>query len=333
MMEQCLREIHRILKPKGILTMVYAHKTVAGWSTLVNALRLSGFEVTEAWPMDTEYAGHLKKDTASLASSIFIVCRKRNNHGSVADYSAVKNSLDEIVQERVKTLWEQGITGADLIIACIGAGLKAFTQYEKVERENGEEISPERFLTEVEGVVQETILAYLFGSRAKVSSLDAPTRFYVLWRYAYGRGEIDAGEAIVFSYPLRVELDGPKGLGAGKSALLEKKGKKYRLRDFAERGQEDRLGLDAQFGLSEKPLVDVLHRLLWLMENRTLQIGTFLDAAMPHAEELRLVAQALSGSSLQGGGLKLTTDAEQGAMQKLLSNWESIIDDNLFRKK
>ncbi|MGC8866581.1 MAG: hypothetical protein ACP5O2_12805, partial [Bacteroidales bacterium] len=360
MMFKAFQEMYRVLKPDGILTMVYAHKTVVGWSTLINSLRRSGFVVIEAWPLETERPGRLLEIGASaLASSIFLVARKRCNEKStgiqpviktgkmpippkIGNYNEVKAELEEIVRERVQTLWSEGITGADLIIACVGAGLKAFTQYERVELPNGEEVSSERFLTEVEGVVQETILEFLFGAgstgvspvkKGAIFIIDAPTRFYILWRYAYGRGEIDAGEAIVFSYPLGVELDGPQGLSTGKLALLDKKGKKYRLKDFTERGKEENLGVVPRFGTTEKPLIDVLHRLLWLMENRTLLIKDFLDQAIPNIEELRLVAQALSGSSLQGGGLKLTTDAEQSALQKLLSNWHSVVEDSLLRKR
>jgi putative DNA methylase len=334
MMLRSLNEMQNMLKPDGILTMVYAHKTVAGWSTLVNALKEAQFMVTEAWPLETEMGSRLRAmESSALASSIFLVARKRDNKEGIGDYSTVRAELEKIVRERVQTLWNEGITGADLIIACVGAGLKAFTQYERVELPNGEEVSSERFLTEVEGVVQETILEFLFGSKSKISSVDAPTRFYILWRYAYGRSEIDAGEAIVFSYPLGVEIDGSQGLSTGKFALLEKKGKKYRLKDYSERGEQEHLGIEPRFGAIEKPLIDVLHRLLWLMENRTLLIKDFLDQAMPNTEELRLVAQALSGSSLQGGGLKLTTDAEQSALQKLLSNWRSVVEDNLFRKR
>ena len=359
MMFKAFQEIYRVLKPEGILTMVYAHKTVAGWSTLVNALRQSGFVVSEAWPLATEMGSRLlAMESSALASSIFLVARKRGSTGFqpvkgkntgrmpvppvVGNYTEVKAELEDIVRERVQTLWEEGITGADLIIACVGAGLKAFTQYEKVELPNGEEVSSERFLTEVEGVVQETILEYLFGAgstgvspvkKGAILTVDAPTRFYILWRYAYGRSEIDAGEAIVFSYPLGVELDGAQGLSTGKFALLEKKGKKYRLKDFTERGNEENLGIEPRFGTTEKPLIDVLHRLLWVIENRTLKIKDFLDKSMPNIEELRLVAQAISGSSLQGGGLKLTTDAEQSALQKLLSNWRSVVEDNLFRRR
>jgi len=334
MMLKALKETKRVLKPNGILAMVYAHKTVAGWSTLINALKVAEYMVTESWPLQTERPGRLLEiESAALASSIFLVARSRANGKRIGNYLTVSTELKEIVRERVQTLWGEGITGADLIIACVGGGLKAFTQYERVELPNGEEVSSERFLTEVEGVVQETILEFLFGSKSKVSTLDASTRFYILWRYAYGRGEIDAGEAIVFSYPLGVELDGSQGLSTGKLALLEKKGKKYRLKDYSERGKEEHLGIESRFGPTEKPLVDVLHRLLWLMENRTLEIRDFLDKSMPNTEELRLVAHALAGSSLQGGGLKLTTEVEQSALQKLLSNWRSVVEDNLFRKR
>ena len=69
--------------------------------------------------------------------------------------------LEAIVRERVETLWDMGISGADLVIASVGAGLRAFTRFARVEYANGEEVPAERFLTEVETVVLETILSRL----------------------------------------------------------------------------------------------------------------------------------------------------------------------------
>ena len=43
MMAESFKEVHRILKPGAPLVIVYAHKTTLGWSTLVDALRTSGF--------------------------------------------------------------------------------------------------------------------------------------------------------------------------------------------------------------------------------------------------------------------------------------------------
>ena len=94
-------------------------------------------------------------------------------------------------------LWEMGISGADLVIAAVGAGLAPFTRFEKVEYANGEEVPAEKFLAEVEGTVLETLLEKVFGvARIGVAAVDGPSRFYILWRYTYGPRELPAGEAL-----------------------------------------------------------------------------------------------------------------------------------------
>jgi len=227
MMAHAFVEAYRVLKPGGQMTVVYAHKTTLGWATLVEALRNAAFTVTEAWPLNTEYTGHLKADTASLASSIFLVARKRNGSMVGAYEDDVKQVLEQIVYERVKTLWEIGITGADLVIAAVGAGLRPFTSYSRVEYANGEEVPAERFLAEVETIVLETILKRLSkevganSGQFSLAGLDAATRFYTLWRYTYKYTVLDAGEAIVFANGTHVELDGPNGLSTGTRALLD----------------------------------------------------------------------------------------------------------------
>ncbi len=276
MMAKAFTEAHRVLKPGGQLTIVYAHKTTLGWTTLVDALRRAGFTVTEAWPLETEYALRVRaRQSAALASSIFLVARKREGAATGSYEDEVRPELERIVRERVSALWAESILGADLIIAAVGAGLRAFTRFERVEYASGEEVPAERFLAEVEGVVLETMLEKIFGfASAGVAAVDGPSRFYVLYRYAYRAAELDAGEAIVFTYGQPVELDGPNGLTSGKLALVEKKKGKYRLRDFTERGQDAKLGLPDEDG-NPAPLIDVLHRILWLIENQPRFLGAY----------------------------------------------------------
>ncbi len=203
MMADAFEEANRALKANAPLVIVYAHKTTLGWATLVDALRRANFVVTEAWPLDTEMGSRLRAmDSSALASSIFLVARRREGDETGSYEETVKTELEAIVRERVETLWAKGITGADLVIACVGAGLRAFTRFARVEYANGEEVPADRFLTEVEGVVLDTLLEKLFGvPRQGVSAVDAATRFYVLWRYAYRAAAIDAGEAIIFALP------------------------------------------------------------------------------------------------------------------------------------
>jgi putative DNA methylase len=347
MMLAAFKEASRVLKAGGPLAVVYAHKTTLGWSTLVDALRRAGFTVSEAWPLDTEFGGRLmSRESAALASSIFLVARKREGAETGSYEDEVRPELEKIVRERVDSLWKMGITGADLVIAAVGAGLRAFTRFYRVEYANGEEVPAEKFLAEVEGVVLETLLEKIFGMAGSgVAAVDGPSRFYVLWRYAYKAAEMDAGEAIVFTYGQNVELDGQKGLSTGRHALVEKKKGKYRLRDFTERGEDEKLGLPEDLpaargtaqagGGAPAPLIDALHRILWLVENQPRNLNRFLDEARPDRERLRLVAQALAGTALAGkkdDGAEhtvATTAAEQAALKKLVANWRALIDQRL----
>lgn len=363
MMARSFAEANRVLKPGGSMVVVYAHKTTLGWSTLVDALRQAGFAVTEAWPLDTEMKSRLRgMESAALASSIFLVARKRDvgqaaslipgsdrlAAGPTSSYEdEVRPELEKIVRERVDSLWKMGITGADLVIAAVGAGLRAFTRFSRVEYANGEEVPAEKFLAEVEGVVLETLLEKIFvGQAASLSStgqrpvplgtVDGPSRFYVLWRYTYGAAEMEAGEAIVFTYGQNVELDGSNGLsGQRPEPLVEKKKGKYRLLDFSERGDDEKLGMPKEAGGPPAPLIDVLHRILWLVENEPRKLNDFLDKARPDRERLRLVAQTLAGTALERGQAfnqspaMLTTPAEAAALKKLVANWRALIETRL----
>lgn len=334
MMLQSFKEASRVLKPRSSMVTIYAHKTTSGWSTLVDALRQADFEVVEAWPLDTELqTGVTKQDMAMLASSISIVARKRQGK-SIGNFDQdVRPELERIVRERVGTLWEMGISGADLVVASVGAGLRAFTRFAKVEYANGEEVPAERFLTEVETVVLETILARLSkevggdGDRYSLAGLDTATRFYVLWRFTYKAIDLDAGEAIIFANGTHIELEGAHGLSDGSRPLLVKNKSRYHLFDYAERGDDAALGIPSDDG-QPSSLIDVLHRLLWLMERHPSNVGEFLRDARPNTEQMRLVAQALAGPALKGGELgEVASGSELAALTKLTANWRSVVED------
>lgn len=334
MLYQSFREAHRVMKPRGILVVVYAHKTTLGWATLVDALRRAGYEVAEAWPLATETKARVAhRGDAALASSVFFVARKRESVKTGSYEDQVRPELESIVRERVDSLWKMGISGGDLVMAAVGAGLRAFSRFSRVEYANGEEVPAEKFLAEVEGLVLETLLEKIFGvARSGVSAVDGPSRFYVLWRYAYKASEMDAGEAIVFTYGQNVELDGQNGLSAGSRALVEKMKGKYRLRDFTERGDDEKLGMKKD-NAKAAPLIDVLHRILWVIENEPRNLSAFLDEARPDQDRLRLVAQVLAGAALSGKKDDVsehtvaTTPAETAALKKLVANWRSLIEE------
>lgn len=357
MMHQAFCEASRVLKPGGMMVVVYAHKTTAGWSTLIDSLRRAKFTITEAWPLDTEQQGGLRGLRASLASSIFLVSRKRTD-AKIGDYAMdVRPQLSEIVRDRVKTLITEGVTGADLVIACIGAGLRAYTQYDSVELPNGDELDANSFLDEVQKEVLETILTdVLLCDKKGVSFVDKPTQYYILGRYEYGEASVDFDEANTLARGVGVELDGAGGLTDGKLALVKKTKNQVQLRDYTERGKSEDLGIqktEKQQKFNVQPqaigaaptLIDILHRLIWLSEYKPSDIPNLLALAQPDATQLRLVAQALSGRALtpEAGQATSTSSGqehgtqgrtqEQQQIDTLLASWKRVVEENLFTQK
>ena len=77
MLKKSFKEMARVLKPDGIATIVYTHKSTSGWETLINSLLDSGLVPTASWLIDTEMKARLRaKESAALASSIYFVCWK-----------------------------------------------------------------------------------------------------------------------------------------------------------------------------------------------------------------------------------------------------------------
>lgn len=335
MMHQAFREANRVLKPTGMMVVVYAHKTTAGWTTLIDSLRRAGFTITEAWPLDTEMGSRLRgQNSAALASSIFLIARKRNV-SEIGDYAMdVRPKLAEIVRERVSTLMAEGVTGADLVIACIGAGLRAYTQYEKVELPNGDELPASTFLDEVQKEVVESVLTNVLDcDRKGVSLVDKPTQFYIMGRYEYREAEVDFDEVNTLAKGVGIELDGASGITDGKQALVQKTKNKVQLRDYQDRGMDEDLGRGTS-AAKLPSLIDILHRMLWLAEHNPSDISSFLSVAQPDATQLRLVAQALAGRALtpnagdSESGMQRTR--EQSAIDTFLASWKRLVEDNLF---
>ena len=340
LMRRSFAEARRVLKPGAPLVCVYAHRTTEGWATLIRALVEAGLTVTEAWPVQTESRGRVNAlGAAALSDSIFFVARRRDAAATGRYEAEVEPELHRIARERVTTLWAggKGIGGADLLMAAVGAGLRAYTRFAGVEYANGEAVPAERYLREVEGVVLDVMLDEIFGLRgAAVGSVDPTTRFYILWRFTYRESAIEAGDAYVFCYPQGIEMDGPDGLAGPAPSLVEKVragagGSKFRVRTFEERGDGDALGIGEDG--RPAPLVDVVHRLLWLLDHRPAQVREFLEAARPSQEQLRLVTQALCAPVL---GRPETQDAAAPAAElraRLNANWRSVVEGATYDRE
>ena len=258
MITKAFQEIHRVLKPEGIACIVFAYKTTEAWETIINSLLKSGLVLTASWPIHTEMRERLRaQESAALASSIYMVCRKRTKEGS-AYFNEIREKIEQKVREKLTQFWEQGISGADFFISAIGPAVEVFGQYLRVEKLSGEEVSVKELLEYVRKVVSEFALERVL-KRADLGGVDAQTRFYLLWRWTFGNAKVHFDDAIKLSRPLGVEL----------TELWDKGGFVKKEKEFVRVLPPQERAKDQAFIKKMKftSMVDVLHYALMLWEN------------------------------------------------------------------
>ena len=118
-MAMIFTECRRVLKPGGIMTVMFTHKETSAWDALTKGLMEAGFIITASWPINTEAEGSLHiKDKAAANSTIFLVCRPRGD-GRTDDetvyWEDVEPRVARAVRSRVEEFQEAGIAGVDLL--------------------------------------------------------------------------------------------------------------------------------------------------------------------------------------------------------------------------
>jgi len=289
-MTLAFQEMGRICVDDGIVVIVFAHKSTAAWETLLSSLLSADLVVTASWPIATEMTSRTgAQDAASLASSVFIVCRKRTAHddGFLDD---VEPDLTARLDERLDYFWSQGIRGADFFMSAIGPAVEVFGRYKRVLRLDGEVVKVGHLLDMVRRMVADYALNRIVKG-VSAGDVDEESRFYVLWRWAFVGADVECGEAIHMAQSMGCEFS----MLISDKGMLEKKGDKVSLRGPFDRAKVRHLGAQTlEHGYA--PLIDVLHRAsqLWSAGDRQGLSDFLADALPPGAlERLHRLAQSI----------------------------------------
>jgi putative DNA methylase len=163
-MARAFTEGRRVLSPNGLGCVVFAHKTTEGWEALLSGLVAGGWTITASWPIATEMGSRMNaRETASLATSVHLVCRPRIED-QIGDWADVLRELPDRVGEWMSRLQRDGVRGADLVFACIGPALEIFSRYSRVETPDGREVQLSEYLEKVWEVVGRQALHQVLGT-------------------------------------------------------------------------------------------------------------------------------------------------------------------------
>ena len=164
----------RALNDAGIGCVVFAHKTTEGWEALLSGLIQGGWTITGSWPVATERGERLRaRDSATLSTSVHLVCRPRPDDAGIGDWADVLRELPSRVGDWMERLQGEGVRGADLVFACIGPALEIFSRYSRVESADGYKIELAEYLEKVWEVVGRSALAQVLGTADAMARNDA----------------------------------------------------------------------------------------------------------------------------------------------------------------
>ena len=217
----------RILRPDGIGSVVFAHKSTEGWEALLSGMIRGGWTITGSWPVATEMGSRLNaRETASLATSVHLICRPRPANAPVGDWADVLRELPPRVGEWMERLQGEGVRGADLVFACIGPALEIFSRHPSVETPDGREVGLTEYLERVWEVVGRTALENILGAaeaRARnglAGGLEEDARLTALFLWTLQATDADAGDddSVAGDAPAADEDDGDADDAAGGKA-------------------------------------------------------------------------------------------------------------------
>jgi len=200
--------------PAFPVTIYYAFKQAetgkegtssTGWETFLEAVLRAELAITGTWPMHTERAERMRgKESNALASSIILVCRKRNpNAPSVSRREFIRElntTLPEALVEMTSGGINSPVAATDLSQAIIGPGMAIFSKYAAVLEADGTPMTVRTALTLINRFLAE-------------DDFDHDTQFCLHWFETNGWSEGRFGEADVLARAKGTSVDGVQQAG------------------------------------------------------------------------------------------------------------------------
>jgi len=288
-MEACFRDMNRVLRDDGSLTVMFTHRKAEAWASLATALINAGFTFTASWPVFTEPGQKFgKAHKGVLKVTVLLICHKRSGDRRGLWEQVIQELYDE-AEKKVKEHSEMGITGPDLLVSVYGPVLGKFADYSLVKDATGNIKTPEDALNIVADVVNK-------HHTADIPAADLDTLAYInLVREFPGlKAEYDLARlTTVFGGNITLDtLDVKAGKG-----LVEKRGSKVNILTAHQRHERGIINPNKPENLHT--LIDAVHAIIIAYEQRGLPAVTQLlrQTARDTAESgyiatLRAIAQA-----------------------------------------
>lgn len=273
-------EARRVMRPDGVLAVIFAHQGSDAWTALVHSLFEAGLTIDATWPIEMEMANRTRAlNSSALQTSITVVCRPRIV-GAAAAFKDLRREVQEVVKQSVQRFWGYGFRGADLIVSCYGPAVGVFGRHSRVEKADGTPVQVPELLEIARAAARDAIAGEFRG--------DGTSTLYYVWATLYGASEQAWDDARLV---VQIGGDAENAMEIARNqGLFVVDGSSCRLALLADREQRRGLGAD-----QSPPLIDALHRamLLWKQEKRRELVQYLQERGLLEFEPFWKLAQAL----------------------------------------
>lgn len=253
-----MREANRVLRPDGVMTVMYTHSGVQAWDTLGRTLLDAGFEIRSAWPVHTEGDNNLmQRNKNAVKSAILLTCRPRTSQ-QTAFWDDIRGEVASTAATAARRYAADGLIGVDLTVAAFGPVLSVLSRNWPVltgalaADGSDEIIQPERALQVARAEVAAFKKSLFLDGRGL--DLDPPSDWWLLAWTDFGRREFPFDEARKLGLALHLEAEDITG-----HRLATSRGGRVTLLTPAERWAS---GAVERAPAGDAPLVDLLHALM-----------------------------------------------------------------------
>ena len=239
-MDEIFRECRRVIKPDGIMVVMFTHRSNDAWNAMTIGLMEADFNVTRTWPVKTEAESSMHiRDKAAARSTILLVCRPAGERQPKA-WHEVAQDIAYAVRADVERLQEYDLSPVDTYLAAYGPALQVISENWGTRREtaNPDRPSDPFAITPMDAlaVARDEVIAFRTAqlSNGSRQTLTNPlTWFYILAQDGAGSATMPFDEANLFARALGVELAGNEA-----KRVLENKSGRVTLKSATERMAE-----------------------------------------------------------------------------------------------
>jgi putative DNA methylase len=174
--------------------------TSAGWASFLQAVVNAGLGVDGTWPVRTERAARSGAMGANvLASSIVLVCRKRQANAPVATRADFFRALKRELPDAIDAIRKAGVGPVDMQQSVIGPGMGVFTRYARVIEDDDSPMGVRTALALINRAWEEI-------ENELDTAFDAETQVALAWFATYGFDPRPSGELITLANAKNISL-------------------------------------------------------------------------------------------------------------------------------